>query len=453
MAGAVGSPSADAARHTALTDLLVDDGAPLRDRPPYSWSVMPLTGPAPTPAGTPAPGPTRAPRPAGDAGRLLADYRDGSVWFSADRRHHLGTGTRRELSSAEGIGPGLSASTTSALRHDRDHGGPGIALGALPFGPGTPAALRIPDTVHRAAGTVGNVTAGLPADLVDLVPHPGEADYAHAVATALLRLRAEDDDLRKVVLSRTLRARTPAPVDVRVLLTRLLSADPDAFVYAVDLPRDPARDEPGGGPRTLVGASPELLLARHGDTVTACPLAGSAPRCEDPAEDARRARALLSSAKDLTEHAVVADAVRGALAPWCRDLDVPAVPELRSSATLWHLATPVTGVLASSSTTSLDLLAALHPTPAVCGVPVDAARRLIGDLEPFDRRYFTGAVGWCDADGDGEWAVTIRCAEVHDRTVTLFAGAGIVAASDPDAEVAETAAKFRTSLAALGVGA
>lgn len=410
---------------------------------------MPLTGPAPSLPAAPGPGLARAPQSSDHASRLLADYRVGSVWFSAGRRHHLGTGTRRELTSSEGIGPGLSASTTSALRRDRDGGGPGIALGALPFGPGTPAALRIPSSVHRAAGTVGELLDGPPADLLDLVPHPDEVDYAQAVATALLRLRAEDDDLRKVVLSRTLKARTPDPVDVRVLLGRLLSADPNAFVYAVDLPRDGR----SGGPRTLVGASPELLLARHGDVVTACPLAGSAPRCEDPTEDARRARALLGSAKDRSEHAVVAEAVRDALAPWCRDLDVPTVPELRSSATLWHLATPVTGVLASSTTTSLDLLAALHPTPAVCGVPVDAARRLIDDLEPFDRGYFTGAVGWCDADGDGEWAVTIRCAEVHDRTVTLFAGAGIVAASDPDAEVAETAAKFRTSLAALGVTA
>ena len=103
------------------------------------------------------------------------------------------------------------------------------------------------------------------------------------------------------------------------------------------------------------------------------------------------------------------------------------------------------------ATATLDLLAAMHPTPAVCGVPTAAAREAIAELEDFDREYFTGAVGWCDAAGDGEWAVTIRCAEVEGRDVRLFAGAGIVAASDPSSEVRETAAKFVTSLAALGI--
>ncbi|WP_432533773.1 isochorismate synthase [Kineococcus arenarius] len=305
----------------------------------------------------------------------------------------------------------------------------------------------MPERLLRAEGAPNPVAAPAPAaDGALVTPTPPEEGYAAAVTTALLRLRAEDDELGKVVLGRLLDVQVPRPVDVRAVLTRLLAADPGAFVYAVDLPGA------GPAPRTLVGASPELLVARSGRRVTACPLAGSAPRCADPAEDRRRARALLASAKDLAEHAVVADAVRAALAPLCVDLDVPAEPGLRSSATMWHLATPVTGVLADPATTSLDLLAAMHPTPAVCGVPPAAARRAIADLEPFDRGYFTGAVGWCDADGDGEWAVTIRCAEVQGGSVRLFAGAGVVAASDPAAEVAETAAKFRTSLAALGVG-
>ncbi|WP_432488463.1 isochorismate synthase [Kineococcus sp. SYSU DK018] len=378
---------------------------------------------------------------------LLARYRPGTgAWFSSAGRHLLATGDREPIDAACGTTPGFAADVTARLRSARSRGAAGLAVGALPFAAGTPAALHVPERVLRAEGAPGPVPGAAPvAAGATVTPHPPETGYAAAVSAALLRLRAEDDELGKVVLGRLLDVEVPGDVDVRAVLARLLAADPAAFVYAVDLPGA------GPGPRTLVGASPELLVARSGRRVTACPLAGSAPRCADPAEDRRRAEALRASAKDLAEHAVVADAVHAALAPLCVDLDVPAEPELRSSATMWHLATPVTATLADPATTSLDLLAAMHPTPAVCGVPPAEAARVIADLEPFERGYFTGAVGWCDADGDGEWAVTIRCAEVRERSVRLFAGAGVVAASDPAAEVAETAAKFRTSLQALGV--
>ncbi|WP_337061756.1 isochorismate synthase [Kineococcus sp. G2] len=387
--------------------------------------------------------PLAAPRATTDG--LLERYRPGTgTWFSAGGRHLLATGQRELLAATTGTTRGFAAEVTTRLREDRSRGGTGVAVGALPFAAGTPAALHVPERVLRAEGAPGPAPAPAAAGAA-VTALPSENGYAAAVSTALLRLRAEDDELGKVVLGRLLDVTVPGDVDVRAVLARLLAADPGAFVHAVDLP------VAGPGPRTLVGASPELLVARSGRRVTACPLAGSAPRCADPAEDRRRAQALLTSAKDLTEHAVVADAVRTALAPSCEELHVPAAPELRSSATMWHLATPVTGTLADPATTSLDLLAALHPTPAVCGVPPAEAARVIAELEPFERGYFTGAVGWCDADGDGEWAVTIRCAEVQGGSVRLFAGAGVVAASDPDAEVAETTAKFRTSLAALGV--
>lgn len=117
---------------------------------------------------------------------------------------------------------------------------------------------------------------------------------------------------------------------------------------------------------------------------------------------------------------------------------------------MWHLSTTVTGTLADPATSSLDLASALHPTPAVCGTPTETARAVIAESEPFDRGAYTGMVGWQDADGDGEWVVTIRCAEAEGRSLRLFAGAGVVAASSPEAETAETAAKFRTFLSAVG---
>uniref|UniRef100_UPI0034DEDF51 chorismate-binding protein n=1 Tax=Streptomyces flavofungini TaxID=68200 RepID=UPI0034DEDF51 len=120
------------------------------------------------------------------------------------------------------------------------------------------------------------------------------------------------------------------------------------------------------------------------------------------------------------------------------------------TATMWHLSTTVTGTLASPDTSALELACVLHPTPAVCGTPTATARDVIRDTEPFDRGFFTGVLGWGDAGGDGEWVVTIRCAEAEERSLRLYAGAGVVAASDPAAETAETGAKFRTFLNAVG---
>jgi isochorismate synthase len=118
---------------------------------------------------------------------------------------------------------------------------------------------------------------------------------------------------------------------------------------------------------------------------------------------------------------------------------------------MWHLGTTITGELADPDVSVLRLAAALHPTPAVCGTPTAVARDLVGELEPFDRGYYAGAVGWVDTSGDGEWAVAIRCAEVAARSLRLYAGGGILPASDPEAELAETSAKFQTLLRAMGL--
>jgi isochorismate synthase len=202
----------------------------------------------------------------------------------------------------------------------------------------------------------------------------------------------------------------------------------------------------------LVGASPELLVARRGDVVTCRPFAGSAPRRPDPAADHASGAALAESAKNRHEHALVVDEMRKTLDPLCVDLQVAPTPELSTTAALWHLSTPITGRLREKSVTALDLAVALHPTPAVGGVPAGAAADLITELEG-DRGFYAGAVGWCDARGDGRWVVSIRCAQLSAdrRTAIAHAGGGIVADSDPDDEVAETTTKFKTVLSALGV--
>ncbi len=140
-----------------------------------------------------------------------------------------------------------------------------------------------------------------------------------------------------------------------------------------------------------------------------------------------------------------------ALRPYCRTLSAPTRPRLVSTPTMWHLGTTITGELADPDVTALHLAAALHPTPAICGTPTDSARRLVTELERFDRGYYAGAVGWTNADGDGEWAVSIRCAEVAEHSLRLYAGGGIVPESDPEAELEETSAKFATLLRAMGL--
>lgn len=203
--------------------------------------------------------------------------------------------------------------------------------------------------------------------------------------------------------------------------------------------------------RTLIGASPELLISRRGTTIIANPLAGSEPRSADAQIDQARAEQLLESAKDRREHALVIEAVVEALRPFCRELRVPSEPSLINTPTMWHLSTLIEGELSDETTSSIDLALALHPTPAVCGYPRHAARKAIAEIEAYDRGLFTGMVGWCDDSGDGEWVVTIRCAEVASHSIRLYAGAGVIAGSSPEKELAETGAKFNTMLNALGI--
>lgn len=290
--------------------------------------------------------------------------------------------------------------------------------------------------------------------------HPDPEHYKKNVNEALDRLNR--DTLQKVVLSRTLQLTYTEPVDISRLLRNLARHNPQGYTFAVNLGGGDSTssgkasgkakpDLRGVGVRTLIGASPELLITKTGLSIRANPLAGSAPRSDDPAEDERRAAALLASAKDQFEHRLVVEAVEAALRPYCKSLNVPEGPSLVRTETMWHLSTDIYGELASPGASVLDLALSLHPTPAICGTPTELAREIIREIEPFERGFFTGMVGWCDAKGDGEWIVTIRCAEAEGRSLRLYAGAGIVADSSAEAELAETAAKFRTLLLAMGL--
>jgi isochorismate synthase len=336
--------------------------------------------------------------------------------------------------------------TLSAARAVLSTGDTPMVLGALPFDLDAPVALFAPDTVRRLPALPRRAPAELPAvHTVRAAPAPEE--HRERVAAAVRRLGDPAGGLHKVVLARSLELAADAPLDAMTVAARL-ATDTHATTYLVDL-------SPAGGRwvgRALIGASPELLVERDGDVVRCRPFAGSAPRSPDPQTDAASGAALAASAKDRHEHQLVVDAIRAALDPLCVDLQVADEPELSHTAAVWHLNTPITGRLREKSTTALDLAIALHPTPAVGGVPARAATQLIAELEG-DRGFYAGAVGWCDSRGDGRWVVSIRCAELSAdrRTAVAYSGGGIVAESDPDDELAETTTKFTTILSALGV--
>lgn len=341
-------------------------------------------------------------------------------------------GTRRAFDDAR-------QAATSVRTGDVD-----LIVGALPFDPSEPAALCVPEQAQHTAGPWRPAALPPLPEIRVIAEIPSPAEHVARVAKLVEQLSDAAQPLRKVVAARSVIAEAQQPLEPETAAAHLLVRHQRANVFAVDL--SPA----GRTGATLVGATPEVLVARHGDTVTLRPLAGTLPRHPDPAVDVDRSRELLSSTKNRAEHAFVIEWIREQLAPVCADLRIPDAPELVSTSEVWHLATPVTGRLRDPATTALDLALLLHPTPAVCGTPTDLALRIITDTEE-PRGFYGGAVGWCDARGDGEWVVAIRCAEVSADgcTVHAYGGGGIVAASDPRTELDETTAKLRTLLHGL----
>ncbi|MFV0259675.1 MAG: isochorismate synthase MenF [Acidimicrobiales bacterium] len=240
--------------------------------------------------------------------------------------------------------------------------------------------------------------------------------------------------LAKVVLARELRLATDAPADPAAVVGHLRATFGSAIVFLID---------------GFVGASPELLVSRHGDVVRAHPLAGTAPRGADPAIDAHLAAGLLASTKDRWEHRITIDWLLDGLLPFCSYVDAEPEPTIVSLANVHHLGTRVEGRLSWPAASVLELVAALHPTPAVGGEPQAEALALMAELEKADRGRYAGPVGWVDAAGNGSFAVGIRSAELDGGGARLFAGVGVVADSDPAAELEETRAKFRAMLGAL----
>jgi len=337
---------------------------------------------------------------------------------------------------------------TAGLDVDDELGVPGsgpVAFGSIAFDPvaGT-SVFVVPEVVAGRRGGVGWITAiGTAPLLPERVPRGNgptprlryadgaldPASWCAAVADAVGRIDA--GELAKVVLARDLLASSDVPLEPRRILRRLADRFPGCWTFAVD---------------GLLGATPELLLRRTGRRLSARVLAGTAPRGAG-AEDERLALSLLTSAKDRAEHALAVDSLLRALEPYCDGLDAPVQPQLLTLANVRHLATDVVGTQAALGRAAgaglLELVGAVHPTAAVCGTPTPDAAALITELEGMDRGRYAGPVGWLDARGDGEFGLALRCAElIGDDGARLFAGCGIVAGSDPAAELAETQSKF-----------
>ena len=253
------------------------------------------------------------------------------------------------------------------------------------------------------------------------------AEWQDAVAAAIGLITS--GRLEKVVLARDVVALSDRPLDPRTVLERLAGRYPGCWTFSVD---------------GLIGATPEMLARREKGLVTSRVLAGTIRRTGDDAHDLALAASLARSSKDLEEHEYAVRSVADALTPHCTSTNVPESPFVLHLANVMHLATDVTGVLADA-TSSLGLAAALHPSAAVCGTPTPSAAALIEAIEGMDRDRYAGPVGWMDAEGDGEWGIALRCARIDDRDarrLRLFAGCGIVAGSDPGAELAESEAKL-----------
>lgn len=276
---------------------------------------------------------------------------------------------------------------------------------------------RTPPSRPRFAGTTGS-----------------DVGWLSAVAEATRRIEAHHLD--KVVLARDHLLWSERPFDVRGIVQRLWARFPSCHTFHVD---------------GLVGATPELLLARHGDIVRSRVLAGTAARGADADADAAIGVRLLESQKDRAEHALAVASVVDVLGPRCVELDVRG-PHLLRLDNVQHLATDVVGRLGPDRPTSLELVGALHPTAAVGGSPRPAALATIAELEGMGRGRYAGPVGWTDASGDGEWGIALRCAQIDGSRARLFAGAGIVAGSLPEEELAETRLKLAAMRGVLGDG-
>ncbi len=374
---------------------------------------------------------------------------DGFV-FEQEGHGLAGWGTAVRLPLPDGLAGDL-AGVRAALA-----AAPGaVAVGALPFDRRQATALLVPEVVvQRAAdgrqwltvagrasidearrAVAGRVVAAAPAVVPDgfsLTSPRSHPDWQRTIVDATEAIAR--GELAKVVVAREVLVDANRPIVVPDVLERLRALYPACLVFSVD---------------GFIGASPELLVERRGTAVRSHPLAGTFPRSGDPHADELLAAELVASVKDQREHRFVIEEIERVLRPLCHELDVPHAPTIMQLRNVLHLGTEIGGTLTGPAPTALELVAALHPTPAVAGTPTSDALAWLKANEGLVRGRYAGPVGWVDADGDGMFAIGIRSAEVAGTRARLFAGVGVVEGSDPRRELVETQLKLQALLAAL----
>jgi menaquinone-specific isochorismate synthase len=377
-----------------------------------------------------------------------------AVVFSSPRRTLWATGEAMRI-DLPAPWPDHVATVAKVLE-SIDHDGPTapgrgpVAFGALPYDRRAPATFVVPVRLHGRTsdgdrwttelagpgvptGELGADDVGAPRPPATVVVEGGDAGaWVHSVTEAVRRIR--EGELTKVVLAREITVTGDDAFDASTVLRRMRAAAPASLAYSVD---------------GFVGATPELLVSRIGDVVRAHPMAGTLPRTGDPDADARRAGELLGSHKMRVEHQITIDMVHDTLLPWCSYLDAEPEPSVVAAGPVQHLASLVEGRLSQPEPSVLELVAALHPTPAVGGWPRAEALALQAELEGTDRGRYAGPVGWVDASGNGVFGVGIRGVQLDGTRARLFAGVGVVEESDAEAELEETRAKAQAVLSAL----
>ncbi|BDR15164.1 isochorismate synthase [Vibrio sp. STUT-A11] len=367
------------------------------------------------------------------------ELQDSPFFFSSPQNSMLCVGVKIRLtrsipfSQLASIAEGL---LESAKTPENDNP---VLFATVPFDENTPTQFCIPETLYVSSSTRGhNNDKGVPQTAKVVSPPTGD-EYKNGVSHLLELFNTTE--LSKVVLSRSVKITTNENINPCSLLRNLLSINTNGYTFCSQISEA----------SKLMGASPELLLSKKGSHVASNPLAGSRPKSSCEIENKTAYASLLDTQKDLNEHSFVVEEVEKVLGQYCHNLYTPMVPSVIETETMLHLSTLLQGQADDPNISSLKIAADLHPTPAVCGFPRQTAYAAIKEIEKFERGYFTGMVGWCDARGNGEWVVTIRCAEVSQRAMSLYAGAGIVHESSPQSELDETGAKMNTILHAAGL--
>ncbi|WP_286926760.1 MULTISPECIES: isochorismate synthase [Lysinibacillus] len=317
-----------------------------------------------------------------------------------------------------------------------------MIIGAIPFDQRSKATIIIPDTFvnYHHSNLIDDLqTANQPLSIEDSIDLPSRLQFNEMIQEAIHSIRKQQ--FSKVVLARSLKFRLQEEPPITAWLTNLLHKNKQGYIFSIAL--DNAQN--------LIGASPELLVKKEGNIVTINPLAGSRKKTYDLVKDKAIENELLHAEKDLHEHKIVVDYICEKLEPHLEEIEYNEKPAILYTDTMMHLSTVIKGKIKNDTTTVLDVAQLLHPTPAICGAPQKPSLEFIQKTEPFNRRYYTGIVGYMDHYGDGEWVITIRCAEINHRDITLFAGAGIVNSSEQDSEYNEISAKFTTMLQAMGL--